>query len=154
MPTSFQNFNFFENSQIWNTKKYFFTNQLKHNLIQLQNTPVSNTDVTQPTTLNTIKLNLLLNTQNQVLTNQVTGLYLSNLLPLTSLNLNTQLVNTNSTSSNINFSDVDKDHLVLFNSNFLTTLVTSSAVNQLPVYNFASFNHRLFLQPNNLSFKA
>lgn len=152
--TSFQNFNFFENSQIWNTKKYFFTNQLKHNLIQLQNTPVINTNVSQPTTLNTVKLSLLLNTQNQVLTNQITGLYLSNLLPLTSRNLGTKLINTNSTSSNINFADVDKDHLVLFNSNFLTTLITSSAINQLPVYHFASFNHRLSLKSNNLSFKA
>lgn len=50
--TDTTNFNFFENSRMWLTKKYFFTNQLKNN----------NKSLTTSNTLNKVEPNLLTNT--------------------------------------------------------------------------------------------
>lgn len=37
-----QNFNLFEYSQLWNNKKFFFTNQLKSQVSELSNLPNKN----------------------------------------------------------------------------------------------------------------
>jgi hypothetical protein len=64
------NFNFFEESQFWNIKKYYYSTQLKSNLIQLTNSKTSNTLTENMSTSTKSKLQLLLNCHMNSLSSQ------------------------------------------------------------------------------------
>jgi hypothetical protein len=150
--TTLANFNFFEESQFWNTKKYFFTNQLKSNLIQLSNSQFLNLTPTNSYSLNKSKLTLLLNQQNKVFVNQVTPFYVSDLVKESSSsnpNLSISLG-----VSQVAYTGAEFDHLTYFNSNFLTSLTLSNTLNNLPVYEFSAKNDNNLKKLTTLTFKS
>jgi len=91
------NFNFFEDSRMWLTKKYFFTNQLKNNTkaLKLSNTYTLNSSTSLE---NSNTLNLLVNMQSQNPTIQLSTITLTfnpgklqNNLLLSNASINTHL---------------------------------------------------------------
>lgn len=131
MSSSISNFNFFEESQFWNNKKYFFTNQLKSNIVQLSNSSNLTTLPNNTYSENKSKLYVLLNQQNQILNHQILPYYLS------CSNINKDL-----SSSSIQFNSAltyalsDIDHLNFTNSSFLMTLTTTNTLTNLPIHTF------------------
>lgn len=75
LDPNLNNFEFFENSRMWLVKKYFFTNQLKHNPLNLTIT-LNTYNTNQVSTHSSQKLNLFLNLYNQNLENQLSFLTL------------------------------------------------------------------------------
>lgn len=126
------NFNFFEDSRMWLTKKYFFTNQLKNNTKSI--TPVQANTLTQTSATNSNTLNLLVNIQAQ---NPI--IQLANV----SLTLDTPKLVTKhdirSPKLTTHLSLGDQDLLKLSNLSFLNKLTSSTSVADFNY--FSPLNH-------------
>lgn len=123
LSNNLTNFDLFENSRMWLTKKYFFTNQLKNNTVSLSQLQGSN--YTSSTT-NEHLFNILVNTQSQDLNVQLYN------LSLVSNSVNT----TPKTSSVPTVFDVhlgfgDLDLLRLNNLSFINKLTHSTSGSNL-----------------------
>jgi hypothetical protein len=131
--STLQNFNLFENSQLWNTKKYFFTNQLKSQVSHLHNLPNQDPAILNIGT-NNIKWVTLFNYLNISFIHQVKGLFTSTNL------LSTDNV-TNQSAPFLNkflLPSVDFDFLKTTNTSFLLHLTTINNSFSIPVYLFSS----------------
>jgi hypothetical protein len=71
VPAGLKNLNFFENSNLWSTKKYFMTTQLRANTLKLSNLPNVNSLIDSNPSLDRSKLELLLNLHSYSLTHQL-----------------------------------------------------------------------------------
>lgn len=123
-PSTLQNFNFFENSQLWNSKKFFFTNQLKSNSLQLVNSPSSvfKKDITN--SLTSSKISTLLDLLNSSLYTQIQNSFVS--LHSNNTPLGTYASTSVDPSLTLNLGDLD--HLKTFNTNFLLDLTDRKSV--------------------------
>jgi hypothetical protein len=118
------NFDLFENSRMWLTKKYFFTNQLKNNTVALSSS--HSTTTTLPSGNNEHLFNILVNTQSQNLNTQLSNLALT----LNTSNDLLKAVNT-STAFDIHVGSGDLDLLKLSNLSFVNKLTHSTSNNNL-----------------------
>lgn len=148
ISSSIANFNLFEESQFWNSKKYFFTNQLKSNIIQLSNSGNLSNQLNTNYIENKSKLYTLLNQQNQILNYQVSPYYLScvnttKITPSDSLEFNPVLV----------YSMSDSDHLNFTNASFLITLTTTNTLNNLPIHALSTIVNPVLKTKTSLMFK-
>lgn len=118
-----ENFDLFENSRMWLTKKYFFTNQLKNNTTAL--TTLRN-NVDKCADNNEYLFSILSDTQSQNL-----NLQLSNIaLTLNPINTNMYLLNV-SVPFDIHVGSGDLDLLKLNNLSFINKLTHSTSNNNL-----------------------
>jgi hypothetical protein len=147
-PSDIQNFNFFETSQLWNTKKFFFTNQLKSNSLQLTNSLNDSNLLNKQDYASKPKLTTLINLLNYSLQNQTQGL-------LVSTPFKTQLHHQNSLISSLDSTIYtnDLDHLKTFNANFLLDLTTINSTFSMPIYVFTSLDRQSMLSTP-LTFKS
>ena len=126
-PANLQNFDFFEESRLWTTKKYFFTNQLKSNTLALTNT-------VDPSLVNLVgsnsvnaKLNLLLSIKNTSLEQQTVLLsFVTN--PNVSENIKKSFLNTGGVGVS-----GDYDHLRNLSGGFVSALTSTTAVSNTSV---------------------
>ena len=121
---SLDNFNFFENSRMWVTKKYFFTNQLKNNINTLTSSGLGNTATSKQDSDQLF--NLLVSHNNQNLIKQLTYLNLN--LNQTSTHFSKIL---NSSTYDIYLNGGDTDLLKLNNISFLNKLTYSTSNSNL-----------------------
>ena len=123
--TDTSNFNFFENSRMWLTKKYFFTNQLKnnHKALNIINSAVP---IVHQNTSNTYLFDTLTSLQQQNPNSQLVNLTLS-------LKSNsTKLLTSGSTFTyDMYLSGGDLDMLKQSNLSFLNKLTYSTSNNNL-----------------------
>ena len=70
-PSTIHNFNLFEESQFWNVKKYFYSTQLKSNILQLNNSNFNENISSSMNISNKSKLHLLLNQHLNSLPTQI-----------------------------------------------------------------------------------
>lgn len=149
-PSGLSNFDHFETSLIWNTKKYFFNNQLKSNTLQLINTKNENNTPYYQSNSNSSKLNVLLNFQNISLTTQLNNLSYS----LFNETAFTESIPMKTLNNFYSISFNDSDQLNTYNTYFLITLSTSNSTNNVLVYSFNSNKHYLSPNTNSMSFKS
>lgn len=121
------NFDLFENSRFWLTKKYFFTNQLKNNTYSLTS---SNITVTSNNVYDTAQIyNILVNNQTQNLNVQLTN------LTLHGRNDKTELNNLTSNSAfDLHIGSSDFDLLKSTNLSFINKLTHSTSNNNLTYF--------------------
>ena len=148
ISSSISNFNLFEESQFWNSKKYFFTNQLKSNIVQLSNSSNPNNLLNTNYVENKSKLYTLLNQQNQILNHQVSPYYLS--YPNT---FNDTSLNSSQFNPTLIYSMSDSDHLNFINASFLSTLTTTNTLNNLPIHTLSTSNISTLKVRTPLTFK-
>lgn len=135
--TDTSNFNFFENSRMWLTKKYFFTNQLKnnHKALTVSNNTVS---TTHQNSSNVYLFNTLTSLQQQNPNSQLVNLTLS-LRPGS-----TELLSSGSMFTyDMYISNGDLDMLKQSNLSFLNKLTYSTSSNNLNYFTvlpYASYN--------------
>ena len=134
-PNTIENFNLFEESQFWNIKKYFYSTQMKSNLLQLTNLRINNFEVKNSSFSTKSQLQLLLNQQLQSFPLQVSPFYNSNCLNLSSDNSASSF---SQDSSSMLLEGYEFDHLKLFNSNFLISLTATKSSNSLTVHNISN----------------
>ena len=133
-PSGLQNLNYFENSKIWNNKKYFFSTQLKSNTHQLYTTNNSLNKPGTATYSNDWKLLTLSNLLNYSLVRQTENLVFS-WTSLTESQAQTSLSPITSTYQTL-ITDGGYDHLKNSNLSLLTSLASSTSSNSLPIYTF------------------
>lgn len=144
-PAHLHNFDFFEDSRLWTTKKYFFTNQLKANTLVLSNTNAQSlASRSEAATWNTW-LSVLLNTKNASLGHQINSLSFS-----TFTRFNTTLSNKQFSTTFSAFAS-DLDLLRESNGAFLTSVTSTSASVNTSVYSFAT-STRSTANAQNLAF--
>jgi hypothetical protein len=150
-PSGLQNLNFFEDSKIWNSKKYFFSTQLKSNTHQLYTTNNSLNKSDAATYSNNWKLLTLSNVLNYSLTRQT-----ENLVFVWNSSIKSQ-IKTNLTSTALEnqalISENDYDHLKNSNLNLLTSLASSTSSSNLPIYTFIKNSSNINKSHNKLHFK-
>ncbi len=136
-PSNLQNFNFFETSQLWSTKKFFFTNQLKTNTLQLVDSSktYSNRTDTHNHSANS-KLTTLLNLLNYSFSIQVQNLFVSSSVKNPESYTSQDLTPSSFQASMLNTGDLD--HLKTFNTGFLLDLTTVNSISYLPIYTFTN----------------
>ena len=123
LNNNMENFDFFENSRMWLTKKYFFTNQLKNNTVAL--TTLRN-NIDRYAGNNEYLFSILSGTQSQNL-----NLQLSNIaLTLNPVNTNMYLLNV-PVPFDIHVGSGDLDLLKLNNLSFINKLTHSTSNNNL-----------------------
>ena len=146
-PSNLQNFNFFETSQLWSTKKYFFTNQLKSNTLQLVDSSktFSTKTIIHNHSTNT-KLTTLLDLLNYSFSTQLQNLFVSSFVDNRKMYNSQNLVVSSLQNSTLNTGDLD--HLKTFNTSFLLDLTTVNSISYLPIYTFTS-SVDLRLKPDN-----
>ena len=123
LSNNMTNFDLFENSRMWLTKKYFFTNQLKNNTVSLSSVQ-GNAHVSPGS--NEHLFNILVNTQSQNLNAQLYNLVLT----LSSVDGNVQISNA-SAVFDIHVGSGDMDLLKLNNLSFVNKLTYSTSNNNL-----------------------
>lgn len=144
MGNDMSNFDLFENSRFWLTKKYFFTNQLKNNTYSL--TSVNGTSSTILNNNNATEVyNILVSTQAQSLNNQLSNLTLS--VPADKDSL--LKAYTNSTFD-IHVGSNDLDLLKTTNLSFINKLTYSTSNNNLTYFTTLPYN---ILTPTNSNVK-
>lgn len=124
LSNNMTNFDLFENSRMWLTKKYFFTNQLKNNTVALSSSHSTTTTLSSDN--NEHLFNILVNTQSQNLNTQLLNLALT----LNTSNDLLKAVNT-STAFDIHVGSGDLDLLKLSNLSFVNKLTHSTSNNNL-----------------------
>jgi len=136
-PANLQNFDFFEESRLWTTKKYFFTNQLKSNTLTLTNT-------IDPSLINLVgsnssnaKLNLLLSIKNTSLEQQIVLLSFATNSNV-SENIKTSFLNTGGVGVGGDF-----DHLCNLSGGFVSALTSTTAVSNTSVNLLAQTSNKL-----------
>lgn len=149
-PNTIHNFNLFEESQFWNIKKYFYTTQLKSNILHLSNLNFNELSDLNNNTSNKSKLQLLLNQHLNSLPSQILPFYNSSPTVVFDKKLYTP---KNLDTNNMLLEGYEFDHLKLFNSNFLISLTTSNSSNELSVHNLSSSSTNLSLLNKSLKFK-
>ena len=118
-------YNFFENSRMWLTKKFFYNNQLKHNSTTLTTQNKINTDLLNS---NNTNFNIYTNLFHQDLNLQTQALTLST---YESTNLSKSPILTN---SNLFIQNTEYDLLKLNNLVFLNTLNSSTTSQNIKFY--------------------
>jgi hypothetical protein len=131
-PASLINFNFFETSKLWNNKKYFITNQLKSNTLQLNNTSNFQVSSNLASNLNQSKLMILLNMYTYSLTHQLVKINNFITDDKTNRKDNTSISQKSTFLYYEAFSDFD--HLKNFNLILLLHTTSVSATTNLPIY--------------------
>ena len=124
LSNSMTNFDLFENSRMWLTKKYFFTNQLKNNTVKLSTLQGNNNS--NHSGSNEQLFNILVNTQSQNINAQLHNLVLT----LESSNVKIQ-PSTNSTLFDLHVGSGDLDLLKLNNLSFINKVTYSTSNNNL-----------------------
>lgn len=145
MSNNMTNFEFFENSRMWLTKKYFFTNQLKNNTFNLST--INHVGNTNQVVTNNQVFSVLLNSYSQSISTQLTYLIIN-----TPNNNSVLPVYKNLPHFDVHVGAGDLDLLKLNNLSFINKLTYSSSVSNLNYYTTLP-NNSFTLSNHSLKFK-